>query len=738
MSELAASAAPETTDLAATRVANAAATAAAAFAAPTVPSPAPALDADLLRRAYGLMHTAAAMASLYEEEKATAARYVHATARGHEAVQLAAAFLLKETDYAAPYYRDDALLLGLGLRPYELMLQLLAKADDPFSGGRTYYAHPSLRRAGIPVMPHQSSATGMQAIPATGIAQAIKYFESVSKEQVAASNADFKAKHARLTANRSLSLCSIGDGAMTEGEVAEALQMAVLHQLPIVYLVQDNDWGISATGREMRAMNAYEFAAGFPGLRRMQVDGADFGSSYQGLSEAFAHVRARRGPVLVHAKCPLLGHHTSGVRREWYRNDLAAHQEQDPLPRLHQQLLAGGFPEAELNTLATAAQATVRADWQLALAAPNPDPATFADHEFAPPAVTEEAGERAPAGAEKALMVDAALHAVDDILREFPEALFYGQDVGGELGGVFREAALLAKKYGEARVFNTPIQEAYIVGSTAGMAAVGARPIVEIQFADYIWPALNQLVEELSKSCYLTMGKFPIPALIRVPIGAYGGGGPYHSGSIESTLLTIRGIKVVYPSNAADMKGLMRAAFLDPNPVIMLEHKGLYWSKVPGTEDAKTLEPAAGYVIPLGQAAVAQAADPEKLRQGDTAVVVTYGMGVHWAKAASREYPGQIEILDLRTLNPLDFDAVTAATRRHGKVLVLTEEPLMNSFAESLAGRIQRHCFTALDAPVFTLGAANLPAIALNVELEKQMLPSAAKVAAALGELLGY
>ena len=738
MPDFAAPTAPDAAELPNTRVAAAAAAAAAAFAFTTPATAAPAPEAELMRRAYRLMHTAAEMATLYEEEKVVAARYVHATARGHEAVQLAAAFLLTETDYAAPYYRDDALLLGLGLRPYELMLQLLAKRDDPFSGGRTYYAHPSLRRAGVPVIPHQSSATGMQVIPATGMAHAIKYFESVSSEQLAASGEAFMAHYSLLTTNCSLSLCSIGDGAMTEGEVAEALQMAVLHQLPIIYLVQDNDWGISATGREMRAMNAYEFAAGFPGLRRLQVDGADFGASYQGLSEAFAHVRARRGPVLVHAKCPLLGHHTSGVRREWYRNDLAAHKTQDPLPRLHQQLLAQGFAAEELAALQAEARATVRADWADALAAPNPDPATFADHEFAPPAVLVEAGERSPAGADKALMVDAALHAVDDILREFPEALFYGQDVGGELGGVFREAALLAKKYGESRVFNTPIQEAYIVGSTAGMAAVGARPIVEIQFADYIWPALNQLVEELSKSCYLTMGKFPISALIRVPIGAYGGGGPYHSGSIESTLLTIRGIKVVYPSNAADMKGLMRAAFLDPNPVIMLEHKGLYWSKVPGTEDAKTVEPAAGYVIPLGQATIAQAAAADKLRQGDTAVVVTYGMGVHWAKAASRDFPGQIEILDLRTLNPLDFDAVTAATRRHGKVLVLTEEPLMNSFAESLAGRIQRHCFTALDAPVFTLGAANLPAIALNVELEKQMLPSASKVSAALGELLGY
>ena len=717
-------------------------------APPALPSPPP-LTPDLLLRAYGLMHSAAALADLYEREKAVAARYVHATARGHEAVQLAAAFLLTAHDYAAPYYRDDALLLGLGLRPYELMLQLLAKRDDPFSGGRTYYGHPSLRRPGFPVIPHQSSATGMQAIPATGMAQAIKYLESVkseelrvksySDEQVSANGLPQTTLNSQLLTPNSLVLCSIGDGAMTEGEVAEALQMAVLHQLPIVYLVQDNDWGISATGREMRAMDAYEFAAGFVGLRRMRVDGADFESSYRGLREAFGHVRQRRGPVLVHARCPLLGHHTSGVRREWYRGaNLAAHQSQDPLPRLHARLRQLDRPEPELDALRAAAEATVAADWAQALAAPDPDPATFADHEFAPPAVLEEAGERAPAGAEKVLLVDAALHAVDDILAEFPEALFYGQDVGGELGGVFREAALLAKKYGARRVFNTPIQEAYLVGSTAGMAAVGARPIVEIQFADYIWPALNQLVEELSKSCYLTQGKFPIPALIRVPVGAYGGGGPYHSGSIESTLLTIRGIKVVYPSNAADMKGLLRAAFLDPNPVILLEHKGLYWSKVPGTEDAKTPEPAAGYVIPLGRAAVAQPADPARVAAGTSCVVVTYGMGVYWAKTASRDFPGRVEILDLRTLNPLDWAAVQAAVRRHGKALVLTEEPLLNSFAESLAGRIQRYCWTALDAPVFTLGAANLPAIPLNVALEREMLPSAAKVGAALAELLAY
>ncbi|SIQ94318.1 2-oxoisovalerate dehydrogenase E1 component [Pontibacter lucknowensis] len=682
------------------------------------------IDTGILKKAYRLMITAKTMADTYEENKAICSKYVHSTSRGHEAIQLATAFQLKPYDYASLYYRDDSVLLGIGMQPYELMLQLMAKAGDPFSGGRTYYGHPSLRREGCPTIPHQSSATGMQAIPATGMAHAIAYFESQGLTN---------------SEEKPVVLCSLGDGSVTEGEVAEAFQMAVLKNLPIVYLVQDNDWGISATGKEMRAMDAYEYAAGFKGMERLRVNGSDFAESYEGMRVAFEYAREVRKPILVHAKVPLLGHHTSGVRREWYRgSNLQEHSVNDPIPKLRQALLDADVTSEEVQWLEQEAQKTVNADYQRALDAPVPDPNTFDQHEFAPTLVTEEKGERSPSGADKTIMVDAALHAVDDILRTYPEALFYGQDVGGELGGVFREAALLAKKYGDNRVFNTPIQEAYIVGSTAGMSAVGAKAIVEIQFADYIWPGMNQLVEELSKSCYLSMGKFPVQSLIRVPIGAYGGGGPYHSGSIESTLLTIRGIKVVYPSNAADMKGLMKAAFLDPNPVIMLEHKGLYWSKVAGTEDAKTVEPDENYILPLGKANVVQYASDEEIRMGNSMTVITYGMGVYWAKTASKQFKGSVEILDLRTLNPLDFEAVVASVRRHGKALVLTEEPLMNSFAESLAGRISKECFQQLDAPVYTLGAANLPAIPLNVELEKMMLPNPEKVAAALEELLNY
>ncbi len=678
---------------------------------------------DVALRAYELMCVARSMAQLYDDNRDICSRYVHSTSRGHEAIQLAAGFLLTANDFASPYYRDESVLLAIGLTPLELMLQLLAKKDDPFSGGRTYYGHPSLKRKGFPTIPHQSSATGMQAIPATGMAHGLAYLES----------------QGLLVERESIVLCSLGDGSVTEGEVAEAFQMAVLKKLPIIYLVQDNDWGISATGSEMRTMDAYEYAAGFKGLERMRVNGSDFIESYNGMVKAFDFVRKERSPILVHAKCPLLGHHTSGVRREWYRGgNLAIQELDDPILKLERYLLSNGQSSATLKKIQDRSIKKVQEDYEQALSMPDPDPTDFDSHEFALTEILEEKGTRSPKGGEKVTMVDAALHAVDEILRHHPEAIFYGQDVGARLGGVFREAATLAQKYGEDRVFNTPIQEAYIVGSTAGMSAVGVKSIVEIQFADYIWPALNQLVEELSKSCYLSKGKFPIQSLIRVPIGAYGGGGPYHSGSIESTLLTIRGVKVVYPSNAADMKGLMKASFHDPNPVVMLEHKGLYWSKVPGTLEAKTIEPDEDYIIPLGKASRVQTANEERVNAGESAVVITYGMGVYWAKEASQTFKNQIEIIDLRTLNPIDWTMIVESVTKHGRAFILTEEPLLNSFAESLAGRISKELFHFLDAPVWTFGAVSLPAIPLNIELERMMLPNAEKVKSEFEKLLAY
>jgi 2-oxoisovalerate dehydrogenase E1 component len=677
---------------------------------------------ETLLEAYTLMRTARAMADIYDANRPIT-KYVHSTSRGHEAIQLAVGMQLLAQDYASPYYRDESMLLAMGMSPYELMLQLLAKAEDPFSGGRTYYSHPSLNRDGFPKMPHQSSATGMQAIPATGMAHGISYLESQGLIDLE---------------ERPLVVCSLGDGSVTEGEVAEAMQMAVLKKLPIFYLIQDNDWGISASGSEMRAMDAYEYAAGFKGLQRLRVDGSDFEKSWIAVHQCIDFVREQRAPILLHAKVPLLGHHTSGVRREWYRTeeDMAKHSRLDPLDKMYVKLVQMGISEKELEEINATEIDKVAQQFKQAVEAENPSISTATDHVYAPSNALTETGIRIPIGKEPVVMVDAALHAVDELMNKHPECIFYGQDVGLRLGGVFREAATLAAKYGENRVFNTPIQEAYIVGSTVGMSAVGVKPIVEIQFADYVWSGVNQLVCEVSKSCYLSMGKFPVSSIIRIPIGAYGGGGPYHSGSIESTLLTIKGIKIAYPSNAADIKGLMKAAYYDGNPCIMLEHKGLYWSKNPGTESARCIEPDEDYILPFGKAAIVKEAHEEALAMGESCVVITYGMGVHWALGAAKQFNNQIEVLDLRTLQPLDEEMVMERVKLHGKCMVLTEEPLLNSFAESLAARIMQQCFKYLDAPVATLGALNVPAIPLNTDLEAAILPNVDKLVAALQNLL--
>lgn len=687
------------------------------------------IDKEILLNAYRLMCAAGAMAKKYEENRQVC-KYVHSTSRGHEAIQLATAFQLLPCDYVSPYYRDESLLLGMGFSPFTLMLQLLAKGEDIFTGGREYYSHPNYRGGDKATIIHQSSATGMQAIPTTGIAHGLQYLETIcSPLYIKGENGE-----------RPVVICSLGDASMTEGEVSEALQVAALKQLPIIYLVQDNDWGISVTSRESRTTNAYQYAKGFKGLRRIRVDGSNFIGSYKIMKKVVADVRLNSRPWLVHAKVPLLGHHTSGVRKEFYRSDedLDKHSQDDPFVKLKTKMLDYGFEKNDLEEIEKIVQEAIGQQFEEAVASPDPDPARVADHIFAPTPVLRESGERSPTGKEKVVMVDAALFAIREIMEQYPEAILYGQDVGRRLGGVFREAATLGDQFGDHRVFNTAIQEAYIVGSTAGMSATGVKPIVEIQFADYIYPGLNQLATELAKSCYLTCGKFPVQSVIRVPIGAYGGGGPYHSGSIESLLLSIRGIKIAYPSNAADMKGLMKAAFLDPNPVIMLEHKGLYWSKVAGTEEAKTIEPSADYILPLGVGNIVLQADKEKVRLGETCCIITYGMGVYWATAAAKSFPGQVEVVDLRSLFPLDEELIFSTAKKHGKCLVLTEEQQNNSFAESLSGRISKECFQFLDAPVEVLGAMNLPAVPMNEILENAMLPNAQKVKKVIGKLLNW
>ena len=680
------------------------------------------MNKDLLLQGFKNLYQAKAMSELYEDNFKLVSKYVHATSRGHEAIQTAAGMQLTKYDYAYPYYRDDAMIMAIGMQPKDMMLQLMAKKDDPFSGGRTYYSHPSLKDDDKCKIPHQSSATGMQVIPATGAAMGLKY-----KEEQMNVNEEINP----------LVLCSLGDAAITEGEVSEALQMAALKQLPIIYLVQDNDWDISANAQETRAQNAYEFAQGFKGIEALSIDGSDFEESYATLNKVIKQVRSERRPFLIHAKCPLLNHHTSGVRMEFYRDDLEEAQKTDPYPKLRQQVV-DAFDQSEIDKIETEIKESVQDQFEEAKQADDPEPKDLYTYDFAPTAITDEVGERTPKDADEVVMVDCALFAVEELMKEHQECLLYGQDVGGRLGGVFREAATLAKKFGDKRVFNTPIQEAFIVGSTVGMAAVGLRPIVEVQFADYIWPGLNQLFTEVSRSYYLSNGKWPTSMILRVPIGAYGSGGPYHSSSVESVVTNIRGVKIAYPSNGADLKGLLKSAYYDPNPVVIFEHKGLYWSKVKGTKAATRKEPSSNYRLPFGKANVVNEIWPKESEE--TLSIITYGMGVHWALNAVNELnkKNTIEIIDLRTLHPLDEEAVFKSVKKSKKCLVVTEEPSDNSFARSLSGKIQENCFTYLDAPVRTVGSENMPAIPLNSVLEETMIPSVKKVKDAVIKLIDY
>lgn len=678
------------------------------------------IDHNVLKNAFKLMCSAKAITLTFEEQFKLVSKYVHATSRGHEAIQIAVGLSLLPKDYLAPYYRDDAMLLSIGMKPYDLILQALAKKDDPFSGGRTYYCHPSLKDDNKPKIPHQSSATGMQAIPTTGLAMGLQYKErrGLSKDHDA------------------LVVCSFGDASITEGEVAEAFQMAALKQLPILFLVQDNGWNISATAKETRAMNAFEYIKGFPGIEPITIDGSDFVTSYLTIQKAFKTIRSERRPFLVHATVPLLNHHTSGVRKEWYRDDLEEDIKEDPFNKLRDYMLKNGFSDDELKEVEISSKLEIEVSLKNAFKAPNPEPKDLFSFDFAPTTITKEVGTRSPEGAEEKVMVDCALIAIQELMEDHPECLLYGQDVGHRLGGVFREAATLAQKFGNDRVFNTAIQEAFIIGSTVGMSAVGLKPIVEVQFADYIWPGLNQLFTEVSRSCYLSNGKWPVSMVLRVPIGAYGSGGPFHSSSVESILTNIRGIKIVYPSNGADLKGLMKAAYYDPNPVIILEHKGLYWSKVKGTDYAKHKLPSKDYIFPIGQGRMVTESLLPHVK--NKVLIVTYGMGVHWALNIAEDLKDKVGILDLISLYPLDEALIFSKVKEYNKVLIVTEEPVNNSFAQGLAGNIQAHCFEYLDAPVMTIGSANLPAIPLNEVLEMAMLPNSEKVSDALRKILAY
>ena len=680
--------------------------------------PFPKIDKELLKKAFRILCLTRATDRLYEEHYTLTDKYAFSTARGHEALQIATAFHLKPFDFVAPYYRDEALLLGLGVPLEDMMLQLMGK-PTAFSSGKNPYllnpAHPD----GLPALLFSGNGAGMQVIPATGVAQGLAYLASLSS--IPKSN------------QSPLVVCSLGDGVMTHGETAESLQMALLKKLPVVYLVQDNDWMASNPAQLIRAADAYELAGGFRGMKRSRVNGADFVQAYESIGAAVEYVRTENLPVLLQVKTPLLGNHSSELKKETYRpaSDLELHRRDEPFVRLKKYLIIEGVSETETAWEEREAERIAKETWEAALNKPDASQTgtdNLMRYDFLPSPVQTETGSREPARASTITFSQAGLKATGLMLVRSPEALFFGQ----ETGTVARHAGLV-QQFGNERVFSTPFVPAYLAGAAAGLAWAGAKPIIEFQSAESLLSGIGQLYNMASKSCYLSDGQFPVQALWRVQTGSLPESVPYQSASIESLLLGIKGLKIVYPSSAADLKGLLASAFADPNPTIVLEHRGLQEA-----DFAESPEPDDNYQVPLGKSRVVQQASEEQTDAGYSCVVITWGMGVHLAKKASDQFPGSVEILDLRTLHPLDFEGMVSAVKRHNKALVLTEEPLENSFAEALAGRMTLACFKILDAPVHTCGAASVPALPMNETQKQMLLPTTEKVAEAIGKLLGY
>ncbi|MCU0354866.1 MAG: thiamine pyrophosphate-dependent enzyme [Cytophagales bacterium] len=676
---------------------------------PTTSQPYTALNAETLKKAYETMCVAREMNRLCEEN-IHLPPHPFSSGRGHEAVQIAAAMQLRPQDYCFPYHRDEALLIGLGVRPYDLMLQLLARKDDPFSGGRMPYPNAILHHEDAPEVPLPTSVFGSHVVQATGLAQGLMYLLS---------------QNLRVDFDRPVVLCCLGDAAATRGEVAEAFQVAVLKRLPVVYLVQDNDWAGAVRSDEIRAVDAYELAGGFKGMKRVRLNGADFVDAYDKLQVAFEYVRLERMPVVLHAKCPLLAHHDSRTQRETYRSEenLALHRRDEPLERLRRYLVIEGVADGEMAEMERQANLIVIEQFEQARMATEPEPGNVMLYRFAPSPVIDERGLRQPTDAPFVTFREAGIQAVAELLDSHPAAVYLGDQISSAKGGVFGEAAGLAARYGPDRVVSMPPGESYLVGCAAGLSAAGTKPIVGVSSPQRLMTALHQL-NRLSECHYLTMGKTAVSAVLRVSVEKW---------DVETILLQLKGLKIACPSTAADLKGLLKTAFDEANPVVMLEHADLY-----DLPEAGSAEPSGDYRLPFGKARVALTASDEKRADGQSLAVVTYGIGVHWSVTAAAEHPGSVEVLDLRTLHPLDWEAVIEAVKRHGKALVVTAEPQRCSFAEGLAGRIAQQCFRFLDAPVWVCGSASVPAPPVSPALLRVATCSPASISEMIGQVLNF
>ena len=630
--------------------------------------------------------------------------FFHIGCSGHEAAQLAAANNMKPSvDWAYPYYRDAALCLGLGMSGKDQLLAFLAKDADPSSGGRQmpqHYGNKDLR------IVTQSSPTGTQFLQAVGCSMSRKWEKS--KEIVYVSS---------------------GEGSTSEGEFHEALNWSSREKLPVIFHIQDNGYAISVpVSDQIAGSSVFDMVSGYENLAKYDVDGTNFFETNLAFQQAADRARKGKGPsVIVSRVVRLLSHSSSDDQRK-YRSekDLELDMARDPIIKFEKDCLgAKVITKKDIKDIQSEVEKYIEEAVSWVENQDDPDPKTALDHIFSD--ISEPEEPEINSINDKIVMVDAINHALDEEMEVNKKMIVYGEDIADPKGGVFTATKGLTDKYGKERVFNSPLAEASIVGTAIGLAVTGWKPCVEIQFGDYIWPAMMQIRDEAACIRYRSNGAWTSPLVIRVAVGGYIHGGLYHSQSIDSYFFNIPGIRVAFPSNASDAKGLLKSSLRMDDPVIFLEHKGLYRQGY-----AATPEPDKDYVLPFGKANL--------IEEGDILTIVTWGAMVQKSidaiKLCNLE-KGDVDLIDLRTLNPIDWTAIHNSVEKTGKLLIVHEDLLTGGVGAEIAAKISDELFEELDGPIKRVAAKDCH-VPYHDLLEKQVLPQTEQIVEAVNDLMEY
>lgn len=635
--------------------------------------------------------------------------FFHISASGHEAVQVAIGMSLDpKVDWLFPYYRDLGTVLTVGITPEEVFLQTFAKEDDPASGGRQLPVHWGSTRMNIP---SQSSPTGTQFLQAVGTA---------------------------LASNRkginNVSYVSSGEGTTSQGEFHEAVNWAAREKLPVLFVIQNNKFAISVRVSDQsggKNNSIAEMMAGYDNLYRAKIDGTDFLKSYETIDEAVAHIKSGKGPALIEAEVVRLGSHSSSDDQRKYRDlkELENEAKNDPIKKFSELLITQKIiTQKELDKLISEIELEINTASDKALSAKDPrivDAAKYVyDESGYKDTLNYEASE--PSG-NKIVMVDAINHALHEELERNSDIYVFGEDIEDGKGGVFTATKGLSNRFTKKRVFNSPLAEASIMGVAVGMTFAGAKPVVEIQFADYIWPAFMQMRDELATIRYRSNNAWESPVVTRVAVGGYIHGGLYHSQNIEAFFAHVPGIFIAYPSNAADAKGLLKTACRLKDPVLFCEHKGLYRQSY-----AITPEPDENYLIPFGKAKI--------VREGTDITVVSWGVAMWDSVLAAKKMEDEgysVEVIDIRTITPLDEETIFNSVKKTNKAIVIHEDTLTGGFGGEIAARISDSCFQYLDGPVKRIAALDSH-IPYSPILESAVLPNREKIYNGIKSLLEF